>query len=84
MTRAKPSYTPDPRAWDDYQVAARFGKSAGWFKEHRAELEAAGFPRYDELLDGRDADAIEAWFDLRSGLKQASHDEQAWLKAIDG
>ena len=84
MTKAKPKYTPDPRAWDDYQVAARLNKGVVWFNTHRSELEAAGFPRFDDLLGGRDANAIEAWFDRRSGLGQAASDEQAILEAING
>ena len=68
LTRPRPSYTPTPRIWDDFQVAARFGKGETWFDKHRDELEAQGFPQYDDFLGGRDADAIELWFDRRSGI----------------
>lgn len=84
MTKAKPKYTPVPRAWDDFQVAARLNKGVAWFYAHRSDLEAAGFPRFDDLLGGRDANAIEAWMDSRSGLAQAANDEQIWMEAIDG
>ena len=84
MTPPKPKYTPDPRAWTAFQVAARFGRGPGWFEKHRAELEAAGFPRHDELSDGWDAKAIEAWWDRHSGLGQTVNDEQAILEAING
>lgn len=68
MTRPRPSYTPTPRIWDQTQVNARFGKGGNWHRNHRAELEAMGFPAYDEFLDGWDADAIELWLDKRSGI----------------
>ena len=84
MTSAKPSFTPTPRMLDAFQVSARLGKGAGWLKEHRAELEAAGFPTCDELLGGTDGNAIEDWFDRRSELKKAVNDEQAWMEAING
>ncbi len=82
MNRAKRSYIPMPRGLDEFQVAARLGKSEGWFRKHRAELEANGFPKYDELLGGRDANAIEAWWDKRSGLATEASDEGAWLEAL--
>ena len=84
MTSAKLSYNPTPRMLDAFQVSARLGKGAGWLKEHRAELEAAGFPTYDKLLGGTDGNAIEAWIDRRSGLAQMANDEQAWMEAING
>ena len=65
-------------------MAARLNKGVAWFYAHRNELEAAGFPRFDDLLGGRDANAIEAWFDRRSGLGQAANDEKALLEAING
>ncbi len=82
MSRAKPSYIPTPRTWDAFQVAARLGKGREWLKAHRQELEADGFPRYDDLLHGWDANAIEAWLDKRSGLATVENDEQAWLGAL--
>ncbi len=85
MTLPKPKYyIPEPRALDNYQVAAFFGKGVVWFNTHRSKLEAAGFPKFDDLLGGRDANAIEAWFDRRSGLGQAANEEQAILEAING
>ena len=82
MTQTKPSHVPIPRMLDDFQTATRLGKSVAWFRDHRAELEAKGFPRYDDLLKGRDGDAIEAWLDRRSGLAAAANDKQAWLEAV--
>ena len=84
MTNAKPSFTPTSRMLNAFQVSARLGKGVGWLKEHRAELEAAGFPTCDEFLGGTDGNAIEAWMDRRSGLAQVANDEQALLEAING
>ena len=79
MTLPKPKYVPQPRALNDYQVAALFGRGEGWFRDRRAKLEAAGFPECDELLGGRDGKAIEAWFDRRSELRQAPKDDDGAL-----
>ena len=73
MTRARPLYTPIPRNWDEYQVSARLGRGVTWFRSHRDQLEAKGFPAYDDFLGGWDADAIELWFDKRSGIAGADH-----------
>lgn len=84
MPAAKPRYTPQPRMWSLPQVAAWFGKSEGWFRDHRRGLEAEGFPPYDELNDGWDAKAIETWQDRRSGLlpADAGLGENPWDKAL--
>ena len=82
MTRAKPIYIPTPRTLNALQLLARLGKSPGWFKEHRTELEAEGFPPYDELLGGWDSKAVEAWFDKRSRLVTAAIDDAAWMETL--
>jgi|TARA_Y100000031_G_scaffold130955_1_gene150995 hypothetical protein len=82
MSRAKPTYVPDPRTWDAYQVASSLGRGPEWFKEHQGELEANGFPLYDGLLGGWDGKAIEAWRDKRSGLATAAKDDAAWMEAL--
>ena len=79
MTRAKPPYVPAPRALAAYQVAARINRGVEWFKAHRPELEAEGFPEYDELLGGWDGKAIEVWFDHRSGLAPGTNNDDAAL-----
>ena len=86
MSRPKPTFTPDPRAWTEYQVAARLNLSEGTFKRRRAELEETGFPRYDELLGGTDSKAIEAWLDTRSGIggDPLSQATEAALTAVRG
>lgn len=74
MTRARPTYTPTPRIWNESQINVRMGKGGNWFHDHRAELEAMGFPAYDEFLGGWDADAIELWLDKRSGIISADNE----------
>ena len=75
MTRARPPYTPTPRIWNEFQMNARFGKGGNWYHNHRTELEAMGFPAFDEFLGGWDADAIEFWFDRRSGIAEVMVDD---------
>lgn len=86
MSRPKPAFTPDPRAWTEYQVAVRLNWSEVTFKKRLPKLEAEGFPRVDKLLGGRDAKAIEAWFDKRSGLgvDPLSQATEAALAAVRG
>ncbi|MDH3597171.1 MAG: hypothetical protein OEU09_22995 [Rhodospirillales bacterium] len=74
MTRPRPTYCPDPRIWNDYQVASRLGRSQGWLSKNRARLEAEGFPARDEWLDGTDAEAVEQWLDMRAGLVPENED----------
>lgn len=68
MSRAKRIFTPEPRVWFAYQVAARLNMSEETFHGRRPKLEAMGFPRRDDFLGGWDADAVERWLDVRSGL----------------
>ena len=84
MTHTKPKYLPEPRVYDEVQVAARLGKSVSWLHENRARLEALGFPRRDDFFGGRDADAIELWFDARAGIYTGDGGEHEWLEAING
>ena len=74
MTRRRPSYTPTPRILDKFQTSVRLGNGETWFDKNRAQLEAMGFPQYDDFLGGWDADAIEIWFDKRSGLANDNND----------
>jgi predicted DNA-binding transcriptional regulator AlpA len=69
MTAARPQpRLPEARILTSpRQVAARLGRSETWFVQHKAALEAAGFPRRDALLDGWDLAAIDAWIDRRAG-----------------
>lgn len=86
MARIKPKYIPEPRVLDTFQVATRLGKSEGTFTRNRQTLEANGFPCRDEFLGGWDADAIERWFDQRSGLQNLSQasSENEWMEAVNG
>ena len=42
-----------------------------------------GFPRRDDFLGGRDADAIELWFDAHFGMGGSAAADQDWLEAIN-
>ena len=68
MTHARPKFTPTPRLWSNFQVACRLNKCESWLKDNRDRLEAEGLPQRDPLLDGTDAEAVEAWLDRRSGI----------------
>ena len=77
-----PAFMPSPRIFKSpAQVATRLGHGEEWFRQHRKNLETAGFPCRDDLLDGWDADAIDAWLDKRAGLRQhfnQDHDANPW------
>ena len=75
MARRRPSFTPDPRIWNEFQVATRLGHSESWLHSHRAELETQGFPTKDEVLGGTDADAISVWLDKRSSLADGREEQ---------
>jgi hypothetical protein len=57
-----------PRVLSQATLCCYLGKSLTWFAEHRAELEAAGFPRPDSLLNGWDVAAVDRWLDQRSDI----------------
>lgn len=76
MGRPKPKFTPEPRIWSDFQVATRLGRSEEWLRQHRDKL--LGFPPVDNELGGTDADAIEAWLDVRAGLIDTSAQPNPW------
>ena len=71
MTRRRPAFVPNPRVLQKHGTAARLGQCASTFDKKRPALEAEGFPHYDELLGGWDANAIEAWLDKRAGLSDS-------------
>ena len=79
MAKKKPTFTPEPRNWNEHQVAARFNRGQEWFRLNRTRLEKAGFPKKDDLLGGWDADAIDRWWDERSGLLEPANDGEARL-----
>ncbi len=72
MPKPKPRFVPNPRPWNEFQVAARLNRGVEWFRKHRMTLEVEGFPRKDPLLDGWDSKAIEEWLDRRSGLSTST------------
>ena len=50
---------PDPLTWTAAEAARALGRSPGWLRQHRAELEAQGFPPPLPLRLGYDPEA--AW-----------------------
>jgi predicted DNA-binding transcriptional regulator AlpA len=66
---ARPSIVPvTPRVLNTATLCAYLGRSESWFAEHRAELEAQGFPKPVSLLGGYDRNAVDLWLDQRSDL----------------
>ena len=72
MTRKTTKFMPPPRLWNKGQVLARIGHSDTWFDQHKTELEKDGFPKPDPLFKKWDADRLERWLDVRSGLAAPS------------
>ena len=68
MTIAKPRIIVIPRVLTADQAGYRLNMSPNTFRKLLPELLAAGFPPFDELLQGYDRDAIEHWLDRRAGL----------------
>ena len=83
MTRPLPSYVPTRRVLKKCDVLARLGWSPGKFKSKRPELEAAGFPMFDELLDGWDAPAMDRWHDERAGLAAENNGHDPLMEALN-
>ena len=78
MTQRKPPpFLPRPRIWSKSQVCARFQRCVSWFDANRSELEAQGFPTFDQLLGGWDSQAVERWFDRRAGIDARCDDRVA-------
>ncbi len=77
MTRPrleKPS--PPLCVLSDDDCSALFGKGETWFRERVTDFEAQGFPKVDELLDGRNAYLVEQWFkDRQSPVEGAVGDD---------
>ncbi|TSD87034.1 hypothetical protein FFK22_019275 [Mycobacterium sp. KBS0706] len=88
MTKAVARPSILPRVLSAAQVAAYLGRSLTWFSEHRAELEAAGFPPPLPLIGGFDKRAIDQWLDRNSGMipdNPAVEDyDDAWMRASHG
>ncbi len=82
MSPPKREFIPEPRIWSPKQIAAWFGRGEQWFRDHRPELEAAGFPAHDDLLGGTDADACKMWADSRSGLSAPDQGDEKWMEAL--
>lgn len=74
--KAKPKHVPDPRTWNEFQVACRLNRGVEWFRQHREKLRLEGFPERDELLGGWDSTAIELWYNRRSGIGLPTNDAE--------
>jgi len=75
----------ESRIWNQEEVAMRLHKTSDWFRRKREQLEARGFPRKSDMLDGWDSKAIETWLDQMAGLNQSRNDdEDDCLRAIKG
>lgn len=81
MSRPKPSYTPDPRFWNDFQIAARLGMGEEKFRKLRPDLEREhSFPRRDALLlDQTDSKAVEAWLDANGDDEPELNGRAGWV-----
>jgi len=58
------------------EVAKILERSTVWFYRHREKLEAAGFPKRDELLGGWHESAVRDWKEKRAAAAMAG--------AVDG
>ena len=56
------------RIWNCEQTARYLGKSPSWLRKNSSKLERAGFPKVDNLLGGRDSQAVMRFCDKRSGM----------------
>ena len=73
---------PPRRGMNDAETASYIGRSPTWLTEHRAELEAAGFPKPLPLIGTRDRKAIDLWLDAQGGLEMVMRDfDDLWMKA---
>jgi predicted DNA-binding transcriptional regulator AlpA len=53
-------------------VAARLGRSLGWFRDHRDELATAGFPRPDPITGLWIKSDVDAWIDNRRSFTRST------------
>ena len=82
MVASRRRFDLPPRGMTDADCAAYLGRSQTWLAEHRAKLEAAGFPPKLPLIGNYDRKAIDAWLDEQGGLDSALHHfEDAWMRA---
>ena len=58
----------------DREVARLLRRSITWLSAHRAELEAAGFPKRLPVVGRYDPVAIRAWLDRQGGINPAERE----------
>ena len=68
MARPKPRADIAPRIWTEEETAHRLGMSVATFRKRLQDLQCAGLPARDSLLDGYDSAAVELWLDRRAGI----------------
>ncbi len=67
MTRPRSASPPLDRAVASaHDLGDIFDKGESWVRERLPQLEAEGFPPYDELLDGWNLCRVIAWFEART------------------
>lgn len=60
-------WTMTPRMVSMKKIARRLGVTPSVFAEKRAELEAAGFPKPEPILQTYLLEAVDRWIDRRTG-----------------
>jgi hypothetical protein len=82
MASPRRRFDLSPRGMTDADCAFYLGRSPTWFMEHRARLEAAGFPPKLPLIGTRDRKAIDTWLDRQGGLEVALQElGDPWVSA---
>ena len=82
MTKARRRPNLVPRVVSAAEAAGYIGKSSTWFSNHRAELEAHGFPKILPIVEGYDLGAVDKWLDSYGGTPgEMTNFDQAWMRA---
>jgi hypothetical protein len=74
MTRARPKFNLPPRGLAEGETAGYLGLGSTEYRNLLPKLEAEGFPKPDAVTGRRDHQAIDAWWDHRSGLAEDGGD----------
>ena len=59
---------PSRQTLTAFEVSRILGRSPAWFRRHRPDLEAAGFPRPLPVVNRYRAEAVTAWLDGAGGM----------------
>ena len=80
-------FVVQPRMVASEKVARRLGVTTAVFLAKRADLEAAGFPKPDQVLGNYCLEAVDKWIDAQAGLTRADDPapaQAAMLAAVRG